>query len=322
MKSTSPEQPIPDSKKRDDAQQLVLPPLTQETIQRAREGLAYARDRYTNEMSQKALLSAEALAEGGSEQKVSGEVRRNVLRTIIHSLFTIKVEFAERIPKTPALVAANHLNHIDPFLILSELPACPYHHILGDARTLYNNWWKRLFLHLAKGVIPLERIWKEEIAVIESAASGREDLAELASAIEQYVPQGNSIETLRRLDRIVQGIFARGDGIVLFPEGRLGSLEGQLELPLKRGSAIYALRSGVPILPVALIGTQDLYLKKELIIRFGEPLTFQKSSRLKPKQVQAVLNELQAALMALLPKDHREPEGVKPFRHFLNRMFW
>lgn len=144
----------------------------------------------------------------------------------------------------------------------------------------------------------------------------------MAAEIEQYVPQGNSIETLRRLDRIVQGIFTRGDGIILFPEGRLGRVEGQLELPLKRGSAIYALRSGVPILPVALIGTQDLYLKKELIIRFGEPLTFQQSSRPKPKQIQAVLNELQAALIAILPKDYREPEGAKPLRYFLNRMFW
>lgn len=154
MKPTSQQQPTPDSNKRD--AQLVLPPLTEETIQRAREGLAYARDRYTNEMTSEALLSAEAFADSGSEQKVSGQVRRNVLRTIIHSLFRIKVEYPERIPKTPALIAANHLNHIDPFLILSELPARPYYHILGDARTLYNNWWKRLFLNLAKGVIPLE----------------------------------------------------------------------------------------------------------------------------------------------------------------------
>jgi 1-acyl-sn-glycerol-3-phosphate acyltransferase len=314
MKSTSPDRSIPHP--------LVLPPLTKETIQRAREGVAYARNAHANQAIAEALLSAEVLAETGSQQKISGEIRRKVLRTVIHILFEIKVEFPERIAQTPALVAANHLNHIDPFLLLSELPANPYHHILGDARTLYNNWWKRLFLRLAKGVIPLERIWKEEIAVIEGAKAGREDLAELADDIQQYVPQGNSIETLRHLDRIVQGIFARGDGIILFPEGRLGSAEGNLQLPLKRGAAIYALRSGVPILPVALIGTQDLYFRKKLTVRFGEPLIFPQSHRPKPKEIQAVLDELQAALCALLPKDYREPEEPKLLRHFLNRMFW
>ncbi len=128
-------------------------------------------------------------------------------------------------------------------------------------------------------------------------------MAELADDIQQYVPQGNSIETLRRLDRIVQGIFARGDGIILFPEGRLGSAEGELQLPLKRGAAIYALRSGVPILPVMLIGTHDLYFRKELTLRFGEALIFPQSHRPKSKEIQAVLDELQAALFALLPKD-------------------
>ncbi len=314
MKSTSPDRSIPHP--------LVLPPVTKETIQRAREGVAYARNADANEAIAEALLSAEVLAEGGSQEKITAEVRSLVLRTIIHTFFQIKVEFPEGILQTPALIAANHLNHIDPFLLLSELPANPYYHILGDARTLYNNWWKRLFLRLAKGVIPLERIWKEEIAVISGAKAGREDLAQLADDIQQYVPQGNSIETLRRLDRIVQGIFACGDGIILFPEGKLASAEGNLQLPLKRGAAIYALRSGVPIVPVALIGTKDLYLRKELTLRFGEALIFPQSHRPKPKEIQAVLDELQAALVALLPKDYHEPEEPKLLRHFLNRMFW
>jgi 1-acyl-sn-glycerol-3-phosphate acyltransferase len=232
------------------------------------------------------------------------------------------VEYPERIPTAPALLAPNHLNHIDPFLLLSELPARPYYYILGDARTLYNKWWKRQFLRLSKGVIPLDRLWNEEMAVIEGAKQGVSDLADLAAAIEQYVPNGSSIETLRRLDRIVQAIFARGDGILIFPEGGLGTVEGQLRLPLKRGAVIYALRAGVPIVPVGIIGTQDLYFRKELTIRFGEPLIFPQSSRPKPREVQAALDTLQAALMDLLPKDYREPSGLKLLRFFLNHMFW
>jgi len=299
-----------------------LPPLTPTTIQRAEEGLAAARDLNANRVIDEALLSAEALVEGGSDQRMSGELRAFCVRSLIHTLFRVKVEYPERIPHIPALLASNHLNHIDPFLLLSELPARPYYYILGDARTLYNKWWKRQFLHLSKGVIPLERLWGEEVAVIEGAKQGESELADLADAIEQYVSKSNSIETLRRLDRIVQAIFARGDGLILFPEGGLGTIEGQLRLPLKRGAVIYALRAGVPIVPIGLIGTRDLYFRKELTIRFGQPLIFPQSSRPKPQEVQAVLDALQAALMNLLPQDYREPEGLKLWRKFLNQMFW
>lgn len=303
-------------------QQLVLPPLTPETVQRAREGLAAARDENANRVVREALLSAEAIASGGSDYRLSGEQRKFWVRSLIHALFRVKLEYPERLPTTPTLLAPNHLNHIDPFLLLSELPAHPYYYILGDARTLYNSWWKRQFLRLSKGVIPLDRLWNEEIAVIEGAKQGLSELADLAAALEQDVPSGNSIETLRRLDRIVQAIFARGDGVLVFPEGGLGTVEGQLRLPLKRGAVIYALRAGVPIVPIALIGTKDLYFRKELTIRFGEPLIFPQSHRPKPREVQAVLDALQAALIDLLPKNYCEPNGVKLFRYFLNHMFW
>ncbi|TBR57287.1 1-acyl-sn-glycerol-3-phosphate acyltransferase [Westiellopsis prolifica IICB1] len=317
--SNSPLIPQPNS---NDAQEAVLTPLTEAMIQRAEQGVAYARDRYTNEIIHQALQSAEAIAEGASEHKVSGEMRRKVIRTLIHSLFRVKVEFSERIPTQPVLIAANHLNHIDPFLLLSELPAHPYTYIFGDARTLYNQWWKRKFLHLAKGVIPIERIWKEELAVIQAAKTGHEDLVELADAIEKNVPTGKSIEFMRRLDRIVQGIFACGESIILFPEGRLGKAEGQLFVPLKRGVAIYALRSGVPILPIALVGTQNLYLCKQLTVRFGEPIISPQSSRPKAQEIQAVVDKLEVALTDLLPKDYQEPKEPKFLNHFLNHMFW
>lgn len=302
--------------------QLIVAPLTPQTIQRATEGLEAARDRNARRSVQEALENGEALAEGVSDRTISGEQRRFVLRTIIHTLFRVNVEFPDRIPTTPAMLASNHLSHFDPFLILSEIPGRPYYHILGDARTLFNKSWKRLFLHLARGVIPLDRLWKEELAVMDAAKTGRNDLADLAAAIEQDVPTGKTLEALRRLDRIVQGIFARGDGMMIFPEGKLGAAEGKLRLPLQRGTAIYALRAGVPIVPVGIIGTKDLYFRKELTIRFGEPLTFSQTHRPKPQQVQVVLDALQAALIDLLPKDYREPEGLKLGRHFLNHMLW
>ena len=145
---------------------------------------------------------------------------------------------------------------------------------------------------------------------------------DLANAIARDVPNGSSIEALRRLDRIIQGIFASENGMIIFPEGGLGITEGELRLPLKRGTAIYALRAGVPIVPVGIIGTQDLYFGKELTLRFGEPLVFPQCKRPKPQEVQAVLDALQVALMDLLPKDYREPPDLKFGRYFLNHLFW
>ena len=303
-------------------QREALAPLLPETIQRAREGLAAARDADGRRSVREAIKNSEAIAQGLFEPKISGIQRRRVLRGIIKTLFRVKVEYPHRIPTTPAMLAANHLSHFDPFLILSEIPAQPFYHILGDARTLFNKWWKRQILHLAVGVIPLDRWWKEELAVINAANAGQEDLTELADAIAQDVPDGNNIAALRQIDRIVQAIFACGHGIILFPEGRLGTAEGQMRLPLKRGAAIYALRAGVPIVPVGIIGTKDLYFRKELTLRFGEPLTFPQSNRPKPEQVQAVLDALHAALMALLPKNYQEPDELKLGRNFLNRMLW
>lgn len=251
------------------------------------------------------------------------------MRWLIQALFRVKIEYAERIPQSAAILAPNHLNHIDPFLLLSELPHQPYYYILGDARTLYNQWWKRRILRFAGGVIPLLRRWGEEFAVIEAAKTGvpnefgtqGSELTQLAKAIEENIPTGGDVQTLRQIDRSVQAILARGDGIILFPEGRLGTTEGELQ-PLKKGVALYALRSGVPIVPIALIGTKNLYLWKTLTLRCGHPLVFPQVKHPKRQEVEEVLEKLEEALKELLPLNYQEPEQIKLFSHFLNQMFY
>ncbi|WP_445223238.1 lysophospholipid acyltransferase family protein [Calothrix sp. NIES-2100] len=291
-------------------------------MQRVQEGLAAAVNPAVGEIITKTLQQLTAMTVEHSEPRVSGRVRRCVLRSLIHTFFRVRVENLARLPQKPAILAVNHLHHIDPFLLLGEIPTQPYYYILGDARTLYNKWWKRFILSFAGGVIPLARMWKEEFAVIAEAKAGRQDLVELATALELNVPKGGDIHTLRQCDRIVLKILARDDGIILFPEGRLGETEGKLHVPLKRGTVIYALKSGVPIVPVALIGTHDLFLGKKLTIRFGQPLYFSQSTSPKRQEVDAVVVALQNAMLALLPKDYQEPTGIKLFRNFLNHLFW
>lgn len=305
-----------------DNQPLLLSSTTPETITRARQGLEAARLLNAEGIVEQSLHQTEVLIRENSSLKLRGWIRWLCIRTVIRSLFRVKIEYRDRLPKEPAIIAPNHLSHIDPFLILSEIPHQPYYYILGDARSLYNKFWKRVFLRFSGGTIPLERIWKEEIAVIEAAKAGEADLSELAAAIERDVPKGNSIQSLRRLERIVHGIFSQEQGIIIFPEGRLGFREGELFLPLKRGTVIYALKTGIPILPVGIIGTKNLYLYKELTLRLGEPLIFPQMNRPKPKDIKFASDKLQAAILNLLPENYQEPDELKLFSNFLNHMLW
>ncbi|MBK1986130.1 1-acyl-sn-glycerol-3-phosphate acyltransferase [Sphaerospermopsis aphanizomenoides BCCUSP55] len=298
-----------------------LPPLTEAAIKRVWEGVTAASDRTIRHTIETTLNHLSTIDQEHEQPRVHANIRRCVLRSLIHSLFHVHVENLEKIPHTPAILAANHLHHIDPLVLLAEIPTQPYYYILGDARTLYNKWWKRLILGFAGGVIPLERIWGEEQAVIAAAEAGQEDLKELAQVIKTTVNPGGNIQTIRRIDRIVSAILTRGDGLIIFPEGRLGRGEGHLH-SLKRGTVIYALRAGVPIIPIALIGTHDLFLRKELTIRVGEPLYFPANTRPKRQEIDEALEILQQAIQALLPTDYQEPTGIKLLQHFLNRMLW
>ncbi|RZM81957.1 lysophospholipid acyltransferase family protein [Leptolyngbya iicbica] len=296
--------------------------LTPDVVQRVREGLAAARNPKVQHHTQTALTQIAAVAQGQADPRVSGRFRHWLLKRFIRLLFRVEVESPEKIPQGPVVLVANHLSHLDPFLILAAVPPHPYYYILGDARTLYNKRWKRWVVGQSGGVIPLERWWKEEVAVMHQAESDRPDLKELADAIKADVPNGSSIKQMRQIDQAVQAILQRGDGLMLFPEGRLGGQEGQLHLPLKRGTVIYAMRSGVPIVPVAIAGTKTLFLRKRLLLRFGDPLTLGQHTRPKRADIDDALSQLETAMLDLLASDYQEPAGAKPLQNWLNHLFW
>src|SRR6266700_881078 len=49
----------------------------------------------------------------------------------------------------------------------------------------------------------------------------------------------------------------------LFPEGNYGPKEGEL-LPFHKGFAHFAIKAGVPVVPAALSGTKELWLRKRI----------------------------------------------------------
>ena len=58
--------------------------------------------------------------------------------------------------------------------------------------------------------------------------------------------------------------------IVIFGEGRIHRGEREL-LPLAEGTAFFALRGGVPIVPIAINGTSWLGFRRTIRVRVGEP---------------------------------------------------
>ena len=297
--------------------------LNAQQIARVREGVAAA----SNPAIQRTIRETRSrLAAGEVPPHLSGALRRWVLRSLTHTLFDISVENRQALPDGAAILVSNHLNHFDPLILLAELPPRPFYFVLGDARTLFNKGWKRCVLHYAGGVIPVDRMWGEERAVLEAAADGQnfhgEDLVQLAQLVSRDVPTGRSVKILREIGRAVQGTLERGEGVLVFAEGRLGRQEGRLQLPLKRGTALYALRAGVPVVPVCLTGVNDLFLRKRLTVRFGEPLEVERCDRPKRREIDGLLARIEEGLGKLLTVDYCEPGGMKLFRYWLNRLLY
>jgi len=93
-----------------------------------------------------------------------------------------------------------------------------------------------------------------------------------------YIPidRSHGRQALKSLDQAARKISA-GTSVIIFPEGTR-STDGQLH-DFKAGAMVLAIKSGVPIVPVAIIGTFDILPKGRLMmkpgrvrIRVGKPI--------------------------------------------------
>lgn len=162
---------------------------------------------------------------------------RLVVSILVRVLFRVRVEGRDRLPAGPALVCCNHQSWADPFILLTILP-----------------WRPRLFFFGPK---------QEDMTV-----GGRNRLMTWTGTAVPYKPGRND---LLDVTRRVQGVFDAGGVLAIAAEGRIHAGEGEL-LPLSEGAAFFALRSGVPIVPVAINGTSWLAFGRRIRVRIGEPL--------------------------------------------------
>jgi len=117
---------------------------------------------------------------------------------------------------------------------------------------------------------------------------------------------GINKEALRRADQLM----AQGMALIMFPEGRR-SLGRQLE-PAFSGAALVALRSGAPILPASIFGTEKigglswLVRRPKITVNIGRPFFL---PPVDGKLTRAELAELTGSIMQriaeLLPAEYR-----------------
>ncbi|MHB8919400.1 MAG: lysophospholipid acyltransferase family protein, partial [Desulfocucumaceae bacterium] len=69
-------------------------------------------------------------------------------------------------------------------------------------------------------------------------------------------------------------ILASGEIVGIFPEGTRSKSDDMLEPHL--GAAMLVVRAGVPVLPVAIIGSRGFFGKVSVII--GKPIVFNRES--------------------------------------------
>lgn len=84
-----------------------------------------------------------------------------------------------------------------------------------------------------------------------------------------YIPidRSHGRRALKSLDEAAQRIKA-GASVVIFPEGTR-SMDGLLQ-PFKAGTMVLAIKAGVPVVPVAILGTHNVLPKKKLLTKPGK----------------------------------------------------
>ncbi len=180
-------------------------------------------------------------AKAGSIHPVRRTIRywlsRIAVAAITRAYLRVHIEGRERLPDGPAIYCFNHLSWADPFILMAVLPFRPRLSFFGP---------------------------KEE----DMGVGGRNRVMHWTGTTIPYKPGKNDLlDATRR----VSAVIGEGGIVAIAGEGRIGAIESEL-LPLNEGAAYFALRSRIPLVPIAINGTSWLHFGGRVRVRVGEPI--------------------------------------------------
>jgi len=191
-----------------------------------------------------------------------------LVRAIVRPLFAARVIGIESWPAPPFQIVANHHNGWDPLIVIAVVPVEPRITWFGPREADFSRGFKNRVMGFFGGMIP-------------------------------YDPAGT---TLTSAVRSVRRVFDADGVLAIFAEGRIGFREAEL-LPFEDGATVFASASGVPVVPCAIVGSTDLWLRKRIEVRFGPPIA---TDAARGRAARAELDgRIRSAIEALLPD--REP---------------
>jgi 1-acyl-sn-glycerol-3-phosphate acyltransferase len=109
--------------------------------------------------------------------------------------------------------------------------------------------------------------------------------------------------------RTARRILGNGEVLGMFPEGHRSAGAGLIQA--HPGTALIALQSGAPLLPVAITGTEEIHSihsalsRPRIRVTIGTPFLLPTGERVSTERVRAASDEIMARIAALLPASYR-----------------
>ncbi len=212
---------------------------------------------------------------------------RNILKPWLATWFRYTIEGLENIPREgPAILAFNHIAYLDPLI----------------------------------AAYFVDKVGRRPRLLAKSELFQDKRIAWLLRGAGQIEVKRGSHEAPMALDHALAAL-TRGEVIVIFPEGTITNDPDLNPMEAKTGMARLALASGVPVIPCALWGTQNIWPKgyakrwrprQDVLVRIGEPIRLEGDPGSRTAWVEVgerVMSEIARLVASLRPAlpDRRRP---------------
>ena len=171
-----------------------------------------------------------------------GEVVRRLLTLVVNKIgaglfVRVRLVGRENLPRAPYVICFNHLSWADPVVLVAALPARPRLWFFGPKEDDMMVGLRNRLMRWSATPVPYR--------------PGNRDLVDATRRVRMLLDQG--------------GVLAvAGEGQIHVGE--------RVVPPLNDGAAFFALRAGVPVVPVAINGTNWLGFGRTVRVRVGEPI--------------------------------------------------